>query len=96
MNELLQQLESFYAVVVLFVTGLGSLYAWNNRRKSKQKESDDMLLNSLYEMKNKVIIHVESEVELRKLNSEKDAILNEIKSTCPDCYEKAVQKQKLS
>ena len=95
-TNLIDLLESYWALITVIVTSLGALVSWWRKRQS----STLALYDKMDELKLKVIAQVSREINLveesaklteeigekTRIIAEKNRIIEEFKTRCPDCY----------
>ena len=89
-KELFEVFSEFWALFLAVASGVGGYFTW----RSKRQKSTLMLYNELEKLKQKVILQVAREVEQANILAEKEAIINQLRLKCPECYNKFIAKQK--
>lgn len=87
---IIEVLEKFWALFVAIATGIGTYINWRRKRR----RSTLVLYDKLEELKLKIITQVSREIELVEEVAEKNKIISEFKSRCPDCYNQFVNDRK--
>lgn len=95
MNDLLQNLQNWWAFILAIGGGIGTYLKWRANRNS----SRELLYEQLEKLKKKLIEQVERDIEsAQKLKEkemaiiERDNILSRLREQCPDCYQKYVER----
>ena len=87
MQNLVKIVNDFWELIAITLSGLGGLFAF----LKKQKSSTAMLYEELERLKIQVITQVQMDVKQAQELAEKQQIINELKSRCPDCYNEYIQ-----
>lgn len=88
MSEFLELIRQFWHVLVMIGGGIGAYFRW----KATRQKSTVMLYDELEKLKQKVIIQVSREVDQASELAEKNRIIEEFKTHCPDCYSSFIEK----
>lgn len=87
MQNLVKIVNDFWELIAITLSGLGGLFAF----LKKQKSSTAMLYEELERLKIQVITQVQMDVKKAQELAEKQQIINELKSRCPDCYNEYIK-----
>ena len=89
LKSLLEILQDLWALIAAVITAIVAGY-WKWR--SSRSKSTQMLYNELENLKQKIILQISKEVEQSTTIAKQENLLNELKSHCPECYEKTKTK----
>ena len=87
MQNLVKIVNDFWELIAITLSGLGGLFAF----LKKQKSSTAMLYEELERLKIQVITQVQMDVNQAQELAEKQQIINELKSRCPDWYNEYIK-----
>lgn len=90
MREIIKLATDFWELIAVILSGLGGVFAFLKKRKS----STSLLYQELERLKIQVIEQVQLDVKQAQQLAEKQQIINELKTRCPDCYEKFINSKK--